>query len=104
MQWVASTPHTTPEHGVSSITTADAAQLGCQQSNELTPTGRFKWTSPFRLKTKSGFCAFAITFRTRSSSFGAGNSCQIYFAISKIQVEQHESHVYYATCIISPII
>jgi len=24
MQWVASTLHTTPEHGVSSITTADA--------------------------------------------------------------------------------
>jgi len=45
MQWVASTLHTTSEHGVSSITTADAAHLGCQQSTELTPpTGRFKWT------------------------------------------------------------
>ena len=30
MEWVASTLHTTSEHGVSSITTADAAQLGCQ--------------------------------------------------------------------------
>jgi len=30
MQWVASTLHTTSEHGVSSITTADGAQLGCQ--------------------------------------------------------------------------
>jgi len=38
MQWVASTLHTTSEHGVSSITTADAAHLGCQQSTELTPT------------------------------------------------------------------
>ena len=28
MQWVASTLHTTSEHGVSSITTADAARLG----------------------------------------------------------------------------
>ena len=37
MQWVASTLHTTSEHGVSSITTADAAHLGCQQSTELTP-------------------------------------------------------------------
>jgi hypothetical protein len=37
MQWVASTLHSTSEHGVSSITTADAAHLGCQQSTELTP-------------------------------------------------------------------
>ena len=44
MQWIASTLHTTSEHGVSSITTADAAHLYCQQSTELTPTGRFKWT------------------------------------------------------------
>ena len=28
MQWVASTLHTTQEHGVSNITTADAAHLG----------------------------------------------------------------------------
>ena len=26
------------------------AHLGCQQSTELTPTGRFKWTRPFRTK------------------------------------------------------
>jgi len=95
MQWVASTLHTTSEHGVSSITTADAhtsaassqlnwrppadlnglanavgsqypshylgtwciqhyyrwwAHLGCQQSTEMTPTDRFKWTRPFRAK------------------------------------------------------
>ena len=55
MQWVASTLHTTTEHGVSSITTADAAHLGCQQSTELTPTGRFKWTRPFRTKDEIGF-------------------------------------------------
>jgi len=42
------------------------AQLGCQQSTELTPR-RFKWTSPFRWKSKSGFCACAITFQTQSS-------------------------------------
>ena len=49
MKWVASTLHTTSEHGVSSITTADGAHLGCQQSTELTPRrpGRFKWTGPF---------------------------------------------------------
>ena len=35
MQWVASTLHTTSQHGVSSITTADGAHIGCQQSIEL---------------------------------------------------------------------
>jgi len=28
------------------------------------PTHQFKWTRPFRWKTKSGFCACAITFQT----------------------------------------
>jgi hypothetical protein len=45
------------------------AQLGCQLSTELTPTPRrFKWTRPFRRKTKSGFCAcaIAVTFQTQS--------------------------------------
>ena len=37
MEWVVSTLHTTSEHGVSNITTADGAHLGCQQSTELTP-------------------------------------------------------------------
>ena len=113
MQWVASTLHTTSEHGVSSITTADAhtsaassrlnwrtpadlnglanavgsqypshylrtwciqhyyrwcAHLGCQQSTELTPTGRFKRTRPFGRKTKCGFCACAITFQLTSNT------------------------------------
>jgi len=37
MRWVASTLHTTSEHVASSITNADSAHLGCQQSIELTP-------------------------------------------------------------------
>ena len=28
---------------------------------------RFKWTRPFHRKTKSGFCACAITFQTQST-------------------------------------
>jgi hypothetical protein len=58
MQWVASTLHTTSEHGVSSITTADANTSGCQQSTELPPPpppGRFKWTRPFRAKDEIWF-------------------------------------------------
>jgi len=31
---------------------------------------RFKWTRPFRRKTKSGFCACAITFQTQSTYRG----------------------------------
>ena len=37
MEWVASTLHTTSEHGASSITTADAHTSAAQQSTELTP-------------------------------------------------------------------
>ena len=44
------------------------AHLGCQQSTELTPTSRFKWTRPFRRKTKSGFCACAVTFQMQSTN------------------------------------
>jgi len=38
MECVASTLHTTSEHGVSSITTADAHTLVASSSTELTPT------------------------------------------------------------------
>jgi len=64
MQWVASTLHTTSEHGVSSITTADAAHLCCQQSTELTPPpADLNGLVCFARMTKSGFSACAITFR-----------------------------------------
>jgi hypothetical protein len=65
MEWVASTLHTTSEHGVSSITTADAHTSAASSRLNRRPR-RFKWTRPFRRKTKSGFCACAITFQTRS--------------------------------------
>ena len=67
MEWVASTFHTTSEHGVSSITTADAHTSAA--SSRLNWRHRpFKWTRPFRLKTKSGFCACAITFELASTT------------------------------------
>jgi len=55
----ASTLRTTSEHGVSSITTADA--------HTSVASSGFKWTRPFRLKTKSGFCVCTITFQTQST-------------------------------------
>jgi hypothetical protein len=62
MEWVASTLHATSEHGVSSITTADAHTWAASSRLNWRPR-RFKWTRPFRRKTKSGFCACAITFQ-----------------------------------------
>ena len=66
MEWVASTLHTTSEHGVSSITTADAHTSAASSQLNWRPR-RFKWTRPFRRKTKSGFCACAITFQLAST-------------------------------------
>ena len=56
MELVASTLHTTSEHGVSSITTADA-HTPAASSRLNWRLRRFKWTGPFRRKTKSCFCA-----------------------------------------------
>jgi len=66
MEWVASTLHTTSEHGVSSITTADAHTSAASGRLNWRPL-RFKWTRPFRRKSKTGLCACAITFQTQST-------------------------------------
>jgi hypothetical protein len=67
IELVASTLHTTSENGVSSITTADVhTSAACSRLNWR--PRRFKWTRPFRRKTKSGFCACAITFQTQSTN------------------------------------
>ena len=70
MEWVINTLHTTSEHGVSSITKADAHASAA--SNGLNwRLRRFKWIRPFRRETKSGFCACAITFQTQSTPNGS---------------------------------
>ena len=66
-EWVASTLHTTSEHGVSSVTTADAPTSAASSRLNWRPR-RFKWTRPFRRKTKYGFWACAITFQTQSNN------------------------------------
>jgi len=66
MEWVASTLHTTSEHGVSSINTADAHTSAASSRLNWRPR-RFKWTRPFLRKTKSGFCACAIIFQLASA-------------------------------------
>jgi hypothetical protein len=67
MEWVDSTLHTSSEHGVSNITTADAHTSAAY--NWLNwRSCRFQWTRPFRQKTKPGFCACAITFQKHSTN------------------------------------
>ena len=66
MEWVASTLHTNSEHGVSNITTAGAHNSAASSRLNWRPR-RFKWTRPFRRKTKSGFCTCAITFQLAST-------------------------------------
>jgi len=66
MEWVANTLHTTSERGVSSITTGDV-HTSAASSRLNWRTRRFKWTRPFCRKTKSGFCACAITFQMQSA-------------------------------------
>jgi hypothetical protein len=70
MEWVASTLHTTSEHGVSSITTITTADVHTSAASSRLNwrPRRFKWTRPFRRKTKSGFCTCAITFQTQSTT------------------------------------
>ena len=55
--------HAISESGLSSITQADVHTSAVSSRLNWRPH-RFKWTRPFRGKTKSGFCACAITFRT----------------------------------------
>ena len=54
MEWVASTLHTTSEHGVASITTADA-HISVVGSRLNWSPRRFKWTRPFSPKDEIWF-------------------------------------------------
>ena len=67
MQWVASTLHTTSEHDVSSITTADAHTSAASSRPNWRPAADLNGLVRFARKTKSDFCACAITFQTQST-------------------------------------
>ena len=66
--------HATSERGLSSITQADAHTSAASSRLNWHPH-RFKWTRPFRGKTKSGFCACAITFRTSYTRMVTWSKC-----------------------------
>ena len=71
MKWVTSKRHMTAEDRL-----ARAVQKPCRLMcvtrlpvfDWTDVPGRFKWTRPFRRKTKSGFCACAITFQMQSTT------------------------------------
>jgi len=85
MEWVASTLHTTSEHGVSSITTTDAHTSAASIRLTWRPR-RFKWTRPFRCKTKSGSCSCAITFQLDSTTeFRFRMTCLLHVVLYGIQ-------------------
>jgi len=87
MEWVASTLHTTSEHGVTSITTADKHTSAASSRLNWRPR-RFKWTRPFRRKTKSGFCTCAITFQLQSKTVLIHHQSH-----HSIQTRQYYSHL-----------
>ena len=62
MKRVASTLHTTSEHGVSNITTADARTSAASSRLNWRPC-QFKWTRPFRRKKKAGFSLVPLHFK-----------------------------------------
>jgi len=70
MDCVASTLHTTSEHGISSITTADAHRSATSSRLNWRPLD-LNGLVRFARKTKSGFCACAVTFKTQSTTFSS---------------------------------
>jgi hypothetical protein len=69
MEWVTSKHHMTAEHRLArAVQTLQADVHSSPASSRLNWRPRpFKWTRPFCRKTKSDFCACAITFHTQST-------------------------------------
>jgi hypothetical protein len=61
-EWVASTLHTTSEHGASSITTADAHTSAASSRLNWRPR-QFKWSRLFRWKTEVWFLRVPSRFK-----------------------------------------
>ena len=68
MQWVASTLHTTSEHGVSSITTADAHTSAASSRMNWRPSADLNGLVRFAERRNLGFCACAIAFELASNT------------------------------------
>ena len=79
MEWVASTLHTTSEHGVSSITTADVHTSAASSRLNWRPLADLNGLVRFARKTKSGFCACAVTFQVSSTAQSDSTWLQFYW-------------------------
>jgi len=77
--------HTTSERGVSSITNVDAHASAASSRLNWSPR-RFKWTRPFPRKTKSDFCACAITFQTHYTWVWVLNSIVSLLSFQKCKI------------------
>ena len=98
IEWADSILHTTYGHGVFSITTADVHTSAASSRLNWRPR-RFKWTRPFRRKTKSGFCACAITFQTQytyahcSSACGTSGVVSLVFTLVRVILRLLDSRI-----------
>jgi len=90
--------HATSERGVTSITTADAHTTAASSRLNCRPR-QLKWTRPFRRKTKSCFCACAITFQTHYTTWYRSVLCiiitlayRLYYIwlLMKIKISSHK--------------
>jgi len=87
--------HATSERGLSSITQADVHKSAASSRLNWRPH-RFKWTRPFRGKTKYDFCVCVITFRTsftRDFSWGKGGRCVRLTTYHPRSAERQENQV-----------
>ena len=87
MEWVTSKRHVTAEHRLArAVQTLQADVHSSPASSRLNwRPRRFEWTSPFRRKMKSGFCACAITFQTHSTYQSLHKRRQLFSDDSKLQ-------------------
>jgi hypothetical protein len=103
MEWVTSKRHMTAEHRLArAVQTLQADVHSSPASSRVNwppPTPEFKWTRPFGRKTKTGFCACAITFNPLNA--GLNSVCHLValletrpiLHVSKIRVKtQSTSH------------
>jgi hypothetical protein len=99
MEWVTSKRHMTAEHRLArTVQTLQADVHSSPASSRLNwRTRRFKWTRPFRRKTKSGFCACAITFQTQSTCSPLFVTCLQWKILYKCIETIHEVRWSYVT-------
>ena len=90
-----STFHASSKHGVSSITTADAVHLGCQQSTSKwrPPPGRFKWTRSVSRERRNLVSAHVLShFKSILTRYLAGHSMikiSLCFSVDRCILQTH---------------